>query len=315
MTTTITTSIIILSHNRVDDLRTNLPVLLAELPQEIELIVVDNASIDGSREFLKELQLRYTNLRILFLEKNMGVPGGRNAGFRVAKGEYIVALDDDAYMSVNDIRKVPDLFSLHENAGILAFSICDAKTGEKLNNHANKAVFVGNYYGAAHAIRKKLFDIVGYMDEDCKFGAEEFDFSVRCHAAGYKTIYLPEVQALHNSISRPGSLSVYRCQMWIYGFVRTLCKHFPMRMAYLFSFRYTIQNILWHRNFISPQFVVKMFMAALQGRMHGRMVHSPVPVETVKFYSDPTLPPQYGNVPLNLLQRFSRKVARSWRRS
>lgn len=307
-------SIIVLSHNRVEELRANLPALLGELPPEMELIVVDNASTDGSREFLKELRLRYTSLRILFLDQNMGPPAGRNAGFRVARGEYIVALDDDASMLVNDIRRVPELFSMHKNSGILAFSVRHAKTGERQNDHGNKAVAVACFHEAAHAIRKKLFDIVGYTDEDLVFGAEGLDFSVRCHAAGYPTMYLPEVEALHNPFPRSGPLGVYRREKWIYGYVRTLFKYFPMRMAYLYSFRYTILCFLWSRTIIDLPFVARMLRAALLGRRQGKMMHALVPAETVRFYSDPTLFPQYGNVPVNLLKRFSRKVIRSWRR-
>jgi GT2 family glycosyltransferase len=219
-----------------------------------------------------------------------------------------VALDDDAFMNVNDIRKVPNYFYLYQNAGLLAFRVIHAKTGEKQNDHGDKAVAVANFHGAAHAIRKNLFNIVGYSDEDCKFGAEEFDFSVRCHAAGYQTIYLPDVQALHNSFPRSGRLGVFRREKWTYGYIRVIFKHFPTRMAYLYSFRYIILNFIWNRKFIDLQFVVSVLRSAFLGRRHGKMAREPLPTETVKFYSDPTLFPQFGNVPFNVMGRLKKKL-------
>jgi hypothetical protein len=122
------------------------------------------------------------------------------------------------------------------------------------------------------------------------------------------------VQALHNSFPHPRPIRAERQVKWLYNFIRILHKHFPRRMAYLYSFRYIILNFIWCRDLIDLPFIASMFKAALLGTLHGKMAHAPVPAETVKFYSDPILFPPYGNVPLNLLQRFSRKVTRSWRR-
>ena len=92
-------SIIILSHNRLDDLRANLPALLSGLGTEMELVVVDNASTDGSCEFLDEFREVYPTVKLVLHDSNTGVAIGRNSGFRVATGEYVVSLDDDAVMS------------------------------------------------------------------------------------------------------------------------------------------------------------------------------------------------------------------------
>jgi GT2 family glycosyltransferase len=304
----IITSIIILSHNRLDELRVNLPLLLSEMPPEIELIVVDNASTDGSREFLRELWNQHPTLKLILHDNNTGVAIGRNSGFRLAVGEYVIALDDDASMSVVDINRVPALFADYKQAGILAFSVLQAQTGKKQNDHGDTATIVANFHGAAHAIRAGLFARVGYLDELCSFGGEEFDFSVRCHAAGYTTVYLPDVHALHNSFLRSGPIGAERREKWVFNYVRVLYKLFPQRMAALFSLRYTFLMLKWSRGLIDLRFVIKIFRAALVGRRHGRRAHAPVPAETVKFYSDPTLFPQYGNVPFNFLKRFSRKV-------
>ncbi len=307
-------SIIILSHNRLDDLRANLPAVMSGLGTEMELVVVDNASTDGSLEFLEEFREVYPRVRLVLHNSNTGVAIGRNSGFLAAAGEYVVSLDDDAVMSVQDIKRVPALFALHQQAGILAFSVRHTQTGKKQNDHGDSATWVANFHGAGHAIRAELFERIGYLDELCSFGGEEFDFSVRCHAAGYGTIYVPEVEVLHNSFLRPGPIGAERREKWVYNYVRVLHKHFPRQIASLYSIRYTVLNIIWAWNIIDSALIQRLFRAALLGILHGRRVHAPVPIETVKFYSDPTLWPQFGNVPLNLLQRCSRKITKSSRR-
>jgi len=305
-----TVSIIVLSHNRLEDLRANLQVMLADLPPEMELIVVDNASTDGSRELLQELQHSHQALQLVLMKSNTGVAIGRNAGFRLAKGEYVVSLDDDACMSVADINKIPGLFAEFSRAGILAFSVCHAMTGDKQNDHGVKTIPVANFHGAAHAIRRELFERVGYLDESCSFGGEEFDFSVRCHAAGFQTIYLPEVQARHNSFLRPGPASADRREKWVYNYVRVLYKLFPRRMANLYSFRYVYMMMRFGQKVYGLAFVRRLLGVALLGRRHGMSVHEPVPATTVSFYADASLRPEYGNVPINFPDRICNRGRR-----
>jgi GT2 family glycosyltransferase len=305
----VTVSIVVLSHNRLEDLKNNLQQFLAELPAEVELIVVDNASTDGSVEFLKQLQQRSPMLKLVLQDINSGVAIGRNCGFRLAQGAFIVSLDDDAVLPVADIARVPELFASQPTAGILAFCVRHAKTGEKQNDHGECTVPVANFHGAAHAIRSELFDRVGYLDELCSFGGEEFEFSVRCHAAGYCTVYLPQVQARHNSYPRPGQVGAERRVTWVYNYVRILHKFFPWRMATLFSLRYLWLSIKWSRGG-GLLFYARMFRTAWRARGDGRRSHAPVGAETVRFYADPTLFPQYGNAPLNLLGLLTRKIAR-----
>src|ERR1035437_1442995 len=114
-------SIVIVSHNRLADLKSNLTCLLSDLPSDAEVIVVDNASVDGSREFLLESQQQLPGFKMILMDENKGVAIGRNTGFRIAQGDYIISLDDDATMSTEYINKVPAIFSTFNYAGILAF--------------------------------------------------------------------------------------------------------------------------------------------------------------------------------------------------
>ena len=98
-------SIVICTYNRAHFLKLALESLLPQVLQcsvnDIEVVVVDNNSNDGSFAVIKEFQLKFQSLSLLyFLEKQQGLSFSRNRAILESKGNYIVFLDDDA--TVND---------------------------------------------------------------------------------------------------------------------------------------------------------------------------------------------------------------------
>ena len=79
----------ILSFNRKDELRNTLTKVYEQDYKNIEVIVVDNASSDGSPEMVKN---EFPKVQLIQLEKNIGIAGW-NEGFEIAKGEYVLVLD------------------------------------------------------------------------------------------------------------------------------------------------------------------------------------------------------------------------------
>jgi GT2 family glycosyltransferase len=300
-------SVVVLSHNRIDEIKKNLLGLIELLP-EIELIVVDNASTDGSKEFLRKTALGNKSIKLILNDENTGVALGRNAGFKLASREFVLCLDDDSCMSKNDLTKIPDLFNQHNAAGILAFKVCHALTGDAQNNHGDQPVAVANFHGAGHAIKKEIFNKIGLLDELCTFGGEEFDFSVRAHAAGYETIYVPSVIVLHNSFYRPDKMGADRVLKWAYNYCRVLFKNFPILTAFLFSIRYMFDLTRYSISKYGFIFSTKLLLSATSGMVNGLSGHCQVPQQTILFYNNPYLRPQYGNVPLRLGSRFVKKI-------
>ena len=305
-------SIVVLSHNRSDDLQ----ALLLALGRDknlagVEIIVVDNASTDGSRELLCELKLEYPAMRVVLNETNLGVAAGRNTGLRRCRTIYAICLDDDALMSSEGIRKVPLVFAKHPTAGILAFKVLHARTGDLQNPHGDVVVPVANFHGAGFALRTESLTKVGYFDERCSFGGEELDFSIRCHAKGYSTLFIPEIVVQHNSLVRLGNVGAERRTKWLYNYVRVLFKHFPKRTAYLFSARYLFLAMTWSYSIFGLGFIFKLLNAARMGRNDGARVSAMLPDETMTFYKNPGLRPEYGNVPLHLQSRVLRKCRKT----
>ena len=91
----------ILSHNRKNELRHTLTKIYEQDYKNIEIIVVDNASSDGTPIMV---ETEFPEVKLIKLYKNIGIAGW-NKGFEVASGEYILVLDDDSYPGSDTINK------------------------------------------------------------------------------------------------------------------------------------------------------------------------------------------------------------------
>jgi glycosyltransferase involved in cell wall biosynthesis len=118
---TIKLSIVVPIYNEVD----TLPHLVERIEQGVcgyegayEIICVDDGSKDGSTELLKELVLRYPNLRAVLLRRNYGQTAAMSAGFEHAKGEIIVTLDGDLQNDPQDI--LPLVSKLNEGYDLVS---------------------------------------------------------------------------------------------------------------------------------------------------------------------------------------------------
>jgi glycosyltransferase involved in cell wall biosynthesis len=91
-------SIIVPVHNSEQYLRKCVDSLLAQSLEEIEIILVDDASTDSSRELMEEYRSRFAKIRCLYLDENIRQGGARNRGMEIAQGEYIAFVDSDDFI-------------------------------------------------------------------------------------------------------------------------------------------------------------------------------------------------------------------------
>lgn len=100
----------------------NIPILLEEISRALEgkgwsyeIVAVDDGSRDRSREVLRASRERYPMLRVLALEKNSGQTAALDAGWRAARGKYVVSLDADLQ---NDPADIPAMVRNLEQSGV-----------------------------------------------------------------------------------------------------------------------------------------------------------------------------------------------------
>jgi GT2 family glycosyltransferase len=216
-------SIVILTWNRKDDLLKTLKEVKGSTYADIEIIVVDNNSEDGTLEAIRE---RFANVNFIRLEKNIGI-AGYNAGMKRAKGEYIVLLDSDSFPDKSAIERMVSLFESDKKIGAVAFDVHNTVVSSQWSVVSNlidfdlqKAGDVYGYNGAGVGIRKECLEKAGYLFEPYFLYFNEQDHAFRILQAGYKIKFHPGIIAYHktSTTSRVSSSAPYfytRNLLWL----------------------------------------------------------------------------------------------------
>ena len=292
-------TVVVLSYNRMDELQLNIPDLIKYcIELNYELIIVDNASKMEVRSYLKNTIPNIENVMLLQNEANLGVAGGRNKAYAKAKGEYILSIDDDTKVSFENLKILPDLMrQKYKGVGILAIRVIHSKTHEEQNYFGEKELCVSNHHGAACVIRRKVLSMIGGIDEYCNFGSEEIDLCIRAHSAGFEIRYTPEIIVYHNNIPYQGIGFDDRVKKRVFNNARTMHKYFPFLMASQCANRYLGRMLLIYFKKNKYLFLINLLFSSLCGRVVGLYYHEYTPNNTVKYYNNKNLVPEFGNKP------------------
>lgn len=112
-------TVYITTFNRLDLLKRSLDSVRTQTYKNIEIIVVDDCSTDGTQEFLKEIAKGDERIKFFLKEKNGGACESRNIAIQNARGEYITGLDDDDYFLPNRIENFVSNLSNMKNSVLL----------------------------------------------------------------------------------------------------------------------------------------------------------------------------------------------------
>ena len=127
-------SVVINVYNCKEYLPYSLESVRQQTYKNLEVILVDDASTDGSGEFCDEFCKQDERFRVIHHEKNTGVSGPRNTGLRVAKGDYIYFMDSDDYIHVEAIEALVD--AIKETG--LELAVFDLQRTDSLNNDIHR---------------------------------------------------------------------------------------------------------------------------------------------------------------------------------
>jgi GT2 family glycosyltransferase len=222
-------SIVILSYNRKEDIRESLEKLYSYGLNDIEIIVVDNGSSDGTSQMIES---EYPSVRLLKLDKNIGV-SGYNKGFEISKGRYILILDDDSFPSENSVKRMIEEFEKDKTVGIIAFDVRNYSSYNLVSNQTkkdeqteNKRYLMG-FNGAGAGIRKSLIDKIGGYPDEFFLYWNETDLAIRVLNEGYKILWVNDIISYHkyspkNRDSERGPYYYTRNLYWI------ILKYFPL---------------------------------------------------------------------------------------
>lgn len=149
-------SVVVLTFNNLDLTRLCLDSVLnlSDYPN-LELIVVDNHSTDGTPDYLKELRIRHPEVKIILNQENLGFAAGNNAGLQAASGEFLVMLNNDTVVTPGWALSMLRHFQNNQNLGLL---------GPVTNNIGNEAkvdVAYSDLVSMPYATRSVTLDNMG----------------------------------------------------------------------------------------------------------------------------------------------------------
>ena len=199
-------SYLVICYNRKEDVRSCVRSILDQDYEDIEVVVIDNASVDGTDRMFRQ-EFADENVHYFRMQENLGVSGGRNEALTRASGQILVTIDDDAMLvDRNTTGLLVDRFSGRPDIGAIAFRIEDYESGEVQRMffpHKNKSRdpdlgFETTWFiGAGHAIPRSVYERVGLYRDYRPYGSEEFDLALRVIDEGYRIVYDPTIRVRH----------------------------------------------------------------------------------------------------------------------
>ncbi len=279
---TIDLSVIIVNYNVKYFLEQALrAVQSAQKELSLEVFVVDNNSVDGSTEMVRE---KFPTVYLIANHHNPGFSVANNQAIKLAKGKYILLLNPDTVVEEDTFEKCFQFMENTPQAGALGVKMIDG-TGRFLPESKRgfptpfaafcktfglssifpKSPIFNRYHlghlseqqthevdvlaGAFMWIRKEVLAKIGYLDEQFFMYGEDIDLSYRITLAGYKNYYFSETTIIHykGESTKKGSLNYVR--IFYHAMILFAQKHFQGSAAY--SFILLLKLAIYFRAFVT----------------------------------------------------------------
>lgn len=222
-------SIVVVTYNRLDLVEKCLAAIAGAITKDNEVIVVDNNSTDDVVSFVKK---KYPKFNIISNNKNLGFGGGNNLGMKVAKGDYLLLVNTDAFIDENTIPELVFFLEKNSKVGVVAPRLLNADRSIQpsggfaprllqiflimtfIDNlpivrkfvpslHIRDKQFFGReqsvdwLMGACLLVRREVFEKTLGFDEKIFMYGEEVEWCYRIRKAGYEIRLDPKVSVIH----------------------------------------------------------------------------------------------------------------------
>ncbi len=209
-------SLIILTYNNLDYTRQCLESIFSKtIYPNYEIVVVDNASTDGTSDYLQTVAASHSNVRLVLNKENRGFAAGNNQGVAASSGEYIAYLNNDiivtpgwlsgliAHLSDPSIGAVGPVTNYAGNESRIAvdyhqISDLDEFAHRYTQAHAGQSFEIRMLALFCMLVHRTVIDSVGPLDEQFGVGMyEDDDFSLRIRQKGYRILCAEDVYIHH----------------------------------------------------------------------------------------------------------------------
>lgn len=222
-------SVIIVSWNAKEFLSKCLQSLIVEIDEHNwEVIVVDNASSDGSQELVRN---KFPHVQLICNDNNLGFARANNIGIRQSRGEYLFLINSDVIVLKNCFRQMVAYMLENPNVGLLGPKILNADGSLQRScfglptvwNTFCRALALDNIFpkvkmfcgremsfwahdkirnvemlnGCFWMVRRKALETVGLLDENFFMYGEDADWCKRFGMEGWGVVFFPDAEAIH----------------------------------------------------------------------------------------------------------------------
>ena len=248
-----------LNKNGIRRLRISIPTILRLDYPNLEMLVVDYGSSDGSIEYLKQ----FPQIRIVTVEEPLYVPRGRNRLVKEARSPYFFMVDNDIEIVNPDlVRHLYSAYHRQSRLGFLSPLVLHGNTEyledvglshtrvqrkqalSRVLNHG--LVQVSGYYGNCVFFRTSLLEELGAHDELYPYHNNDFDLGARAYLQGFQVMIDTDHFVIHHGYEARVELApvTWRYQYYLSSTCRIICKYYrlknlmiwlPITMAWIFT--------------------------------------------------------------------------------
>ncbi|MCF0187009.1 MAG: glycosyltransferase family 2 protein [Bacteroidaceae bacterium] len=275
-------SVIIPTFNRAEQVCDCVYSLLESTHKNLEIIVVDNASTDDT---VARLEHSFGDkITVLKLRENLMAAGGRNQGIKVAKGDFLMFLDNDNMVTPDMIEKLVDFASKDESIGLVGPLTLQANddmviwtasgrirkwssrpenlyAGKRVEEVSLEEVYPTELSPNCMMISRTAIEAVGGFDTSYYAMYEESDIGSRILKAGFKEFILTSAMTNHyETVSKDGNLPLRKLGAWPAERAFHFAKN---RFVYMKKYASFYQRLVFYV-FWGPLFTVYYVVKALQ---------------------------------------------------
>ncbi|OQX56443.1 MAG: hypothetical protein B5M53_01435 [Candidatus Cloacimonas sp. 4484_209] len=248
-------SIIIVTYNSGEDIENCLNSVLNEKSPTYEIIVIDNASTDNTKEVLKKYEKVLT---VVYATYNLGYSRANNIGFRYAKGKYIFLLNPDATLNPGSLKKMFDIIEKNNDViavaplllnldgtvqssirsfpdyRVLFFELTGLSRIFPASRFFNRWRLPGFRYDkiqdveqpmASAILLRRSFFKKDFMDESFTMFFNDVDLCYRIKSGGGRILFFPYASVMHIRGKSTGKEREKMIPLHTKGFIRYFVKH------------------------------------------------------------------------------------------